>query len=164
MACRGVHFAITQADLEHLLTAGSDQAVLQIVQDDIEERWEQDWLYQSDKAWDAIHRCLTNGTLDPDGGSYPLKLAILSGTQLYLGDDYVVSLVTSDKVKDVSKGLADIDQQWLKARYDAIEQDAYGSPKSEEDWTYIWGNFLGLVPFFQKAAAADRNVIFTVDQ
>lgn len=93
MACRGVHFAITGADAERLLAAPNDGAVLGIVQDEIDERWDEDWLFQSDKAWDAIHRCLTDGTLGPDGGSYPLKLAVLSGRQLHEGEGYIVSLV-----------------------------------------------------------------------
>jgi hypothetical protein len=67
MACRGVHFAITKIDGDRLLTASDDHAVLHIIQDDIEERWDEDWLYQSDKAWDANHRCLSDGTLDLTG-------------------------------------------------------------------------------------------------
>jgi hypothetical protein len=97
MACRGVHFAITDSDAERLLTAPSDHAVLGIIQDEIEERWDEDWLYQSDKAWDAIHRCLTDGTLDPGGGSYPLRLAVLNGRKLHTGENYIVSLVTPMK-------------------------------------------------------------------
>jgi hypothetical protein len=138
--------------------------ILSIIQDEIEERWDENWLYQSDKAWDAIHRCLSDGTLNPDAGIYPLKLAILNGRQLYSGDDYIISLVKPDEVRDVAFGLARIDQDWLKSRYDAIGPDSYGSQKSEEDWAYTWEIFAGLVPFFQKAASADRHVLFTVDQ
>jgi hypothetical protein len=164
MACRGVHFAITMVDADRLLTAPNDDAVLEIVQDDIEERWDKDWLYQSDKAWDAIHRCLCDGTLDPAGGTYPLKLAVLNGRQIYSRDDYIVSSITPDEVRDVAIGLAGIDRRWLKSRYDALDPDAYGLPKSEDDWEYTWMYFSGLVPFFQNAATANRYVLFSVDQ
>jgi hypothetical protein len=40
MGCRGVHFAITKNDVDRLLAAPGDDAVLEIIQDDIEERWE----------------------------------------------------------------------------------------------------------------------------
>ena len=121
-------------------------------------------MYQSDKAWDAIHRCLSDGTLDPTGGTYPLKLAILNGRQLYSKDDYIISLVTPEEVRDVAIGLSRIDQDWLRSRYDAMDPVASGVSKSDDDWVYTWANFEDLVPFFQKAAAADRYVVFTVDQ
>jgi hypothetical protein len=93
-----------------------------------------------------------------------LKLAVLNGRQLYSGDHYIISLVTPDEVRDVAAGLARIDQDGLRSRYDAIDPDSYETPKTDEDWEYTWENFVGLVPFFQKAAAAGRYVLFTVDQ
>jgi hypothetical protein len=72
--------------------------------------------------------------------------------------------VTPDQVQDVTISLARIDQGWLRSRYDAIDPDAYGLPKSEEDWAYTWQNFAGLMSFFQKAVTADRYMLFTVDQ
>jgi hypothetical protein len=66
MGCRGVLFAITEDQARRLRAArGGDAAVLSIVQDEIEEAWDQAHLCQTDKAWDAIHRCLTDGTLVP---------------------------------------------------------------------------------------------------
>ena len=56
MSYRGVHFAITDEDLRHILDASSDEERLRVIGDGIEERWEEDWLAQTDKAWDAIHR------------------------------------------------------------------------------------------------------------
>jgi hypothetical protein len=97
MACRGVHFAIAQGDVDRLLSAPNDDARLQIVQEDIEDRWDEEWLYQSDKDWDAIHRCLCDGTLNANGGTYPLKPAILNGRQIYSPDQYVMSLATPDE-------------------------------------------------------------------
>ena len=43
-----------------------------------------------DKSWDAIHRCLTDGTLKP--GQPPLSLAILGGQRLDDGRDFIMSL------------------------------------------------------------------------
>ena len=164
VACRGVHLAIIEADKRRLLEASDDHALLQVIQDDIEARWDENWLYQSDKAWDAIHRCLSNGTLDPGTGVYPLHLAVLNGRRLYAGDDYIVSLVAADQVQDIALTLAAVDLAWLKSRYDAIDPDAYGVPKSDEDWEYTRAYFEGLTPFFQNAAASGRSVISTVDQ
>jgi hypothetical protein len=63
MSARGVHFAVTAEQLAQMLDAvGDDDRVVSIVED-IEEAWDEDFLAESDKAWDAIHRCLTDGHL-----------------------------------------------------------------------------------------------------
>jgi hypothetical protein len=59
MACRGVHFSITEDVAERLLWAKDDQELVAIVEE-IEEEW--DAAHETDKAWDALHRCLSNGT------------------------------------------------------------------------------------------------------
>lgn len=56
MACRGVHFAITDEDQAALLDAEGDDAVRDIIEQ-IEETWDADNLAEVDKAWDAMHRC-----------------------------------------------------------------------------------------------------------
>jgi hypothetical protein len=164
MACRGVHFAITAEESTGLLSAPDDEAVLALVQDVIEEKWDEDWLYQSDKSWDAIHRCLTDGTLRQGRGTYPLKLAVLGGRRLYSADDYIIALISQHETRDVAVALTAIPVDRLKARYDAIDAVSYGAPKTADDWEYIWENFVGLAEFYRKAAAAGRCVLFTVDQ
>ncbi len=164
MACRGVHFAVNSDDADRLLRAPDDNETLRIVQDEIEERWEQDWLLQTDKAWDAIHRCLSDGTLVLDRGEYPKNLAILGGRQLYHGENYIMSLVTPDQAKALALALGELDEAWLRGRYSSIDQDDYQHPKSDEDFAYTWDNFKDLAPFFKRAAEADRHVLFTVDQ
>ena len=95
MAGRGVLFTITDTDVQQLLSArqatDADDEVMAVVEE-IEERWDENWLYETDKAWDAIHRCLTDGQLEYENGEYPLNHCILGGTQLYAGDDYIISL------------------------------------------------------------------------
>jgi len=164
MACRGVHFAINGADADRLLAALSADEVLRIIQEDIEEKWDEAWLYQTDKAWDAIHRCLTDGTLSLTSGVYPLKLAILNGRRIDAGSNYIVSLTTPDQAKDVAAGLGTVTRESLSKRYEAIDPNDYGMPKSLGDFEYTWDWFDGLAAFFQKASEANRYVIFTVDQ
>jgi hypothetical protein len=164
MACRGVHFAITSTDADRLLAAPTPDDVLRIIQEDIEEKWDEEWLHQTDKALDAIHRCLTDGTLDPNAGTYPLKLTVLNGRRIDAGPNYIVSITTPAEAKDVASSLASIDLPWFRSRYSAIDQQDYGQPKSEQDFQYTWDWFKGLDAFFRKAADAQRYVIFTVDQ
>src|SRR4051812_34991553 len=43
MACRGVHFALTPDEMGRLIAAGDDEALMAVI-DEIEDRWDRDWL------------------------------------------------------------------------------------------------------------------------
>lgn len=163
MAGRGVHFAVTQEQESRLLEAEDDEEVMEIIEE-IEEAWDKGFLEETDKAWDAIHRSLTDGTLSFTNGLYPLTRCILGGRQLYKGEDYIVSFVTRDEVRDVAQAMAFIDKDWLRDRYFKIDPYDYGVQFSEEDFEYTWDWFEPLRSFFQRATDNNRSVIFTVDQ
>lgn len=163
MACRGVHFALSKPELLKLMQASSDSEVLDVVEE-IEDRWDEAWLYQTDTAWEAIHRCLTDGNLGFDNGEYPLKLCILGGARLYAGDDYVVSLKTHEDVSSLAESLPAITQEKLRHLYFSIRDSEYSPRISEDDFAYVWDWFNGLPDFYGRAAAGARSVIFTVDQ
>jgi len=67
MSCLGVLFALTEADAQRLLAAGDNDAFMTIIEE-IEEKWDEASLFQTDRAWDALHRSLSNGTLFRDEG------------------------------------------------------------------------------------------------
>ena len=164
MGCRGVHFALTDGDEQRLLSAaGDDDALLDLIQEEIEERGDKEWLQETDKAWDAIHRCLTDGTLSFAPKSARHK-CILGGRRMYSGDDYIISYLTADEVREVAEAIAPITETALRERYFKIDESDYDEPVSEEDCGYTWDWFEPLKTFFAKAAAANRAVVFTVDQ
>jgi hypothetical protein len=162
MGQRGVHFALLPDDVRKLREAGDDEQLLGVVQDDIEARWDRPWLFQTDKGWGIIHRCLTDGKLAYDNGEYPLRACVLGGEQLHRGDDYVVSLLTPEQVADVAAAVTPIDQAWLRRKFDDIDPAEERAPY-ERDFEYLWSCFKGLPEFFAKAASAGRAIIFTVD-
>ncbi len=164
MACRGVHFALTEDDRKRLIDIVDSQGdVIAFIQEDIEERWDTDWLCETDKAWDAIHRCLTGGTLSEDD-STPLHWCILNGSQMYVGDDYIVSFVDAPNVAAVSDAISQFTKSDFRARYDAIDSNDYGMLLSDEDFGYTWEYFTSVRDLFRRAATAGRSVLFTVDQ
>ena len=164
MACRGVHFALTDDERAKLIQLAETQGdVIAFIQEEIEERWDADCLCETDKAWDAIHRCLTDGTLSEDD-STPLHWCILNGSQMYVGDDYIVSFVDEPDVKSVADAIEPVTQAEFRAKYDSIDPDDYGGPLSDEDFEYTWAYFTELQGFFRKAANANRSVLFSVDQ
>ncbi|WP_179277147.1 YfbM family protein [Actinoplanes regularis] len=157
----GVYFAITAEQERSLLVAadGGDDEVGEILEV-LEESWDDDRLKaDTDKAWDAIHRCLADGTLDPDGGEFPLSHAVLGGRHLH--DEYYVVYLTADQVRDVSDALQAVDRAWLRRRFDTIDDPDYRGARDEVDFDYTWVNFVDVREFYQRAAAARRAVIFT---
>ena len=182
MGCRGVLFALTPEQEARLLReahpklgliaklAGKrfdqreiDRNVLHFLTEEIEERWDEDWLCETDKAWDAIHRCLSNGSLSYEFSS-PIQGAILGGAPLYAGGDYVVSYKTAAEVNQVASAIAVISDDDMAARYDALDEEQYGCPKDEGDRQYTVEWFSAVRDFYQKTALAGRPAVFTADQ
>jgi hypothetical protein len=163
MPGRGVHFAIDKAQAEALLAAKSDRALMRLVSE-IEDKWERPFLVESDKAWDAIHRCLTDGSLLYESGEYPLNHCICGGRQLFRGRNYTVSFVSAEQAKDIAEALDKVTKAWMRRRYSRIDPEEYHDVEmGEEDFSYTWENFLDVRRFFRTTAESGRAVIFTVD-
>jgi hypothetical protein len=168
MSSLGIHFAITTQQVEEVTAAAleGDGAVRDWIEA-LEERWDEASLYQSDKAWDAIHRCLT-GDVTPDpyldqiAGQPPLNLCILGGEQLYEGNEYTVALVRPEEVAGVAYALSELDELWLRKRFFALDSKVCGYAIDEEQFKYTLAHFLPLSSFFFRAAGEGQGVIFTV--
>jgi hypothetical protein len=157
-------FALTSSQDAVLRATRDDDAVRDFV-DELEAAWDWDRLCEVDQAWDAMHRCLGDGTLGLGrrNGS-ALELVVLGGAQHYEGEDYVVAHVAAAAVGEVSAALDEIDQAWLRARYDALDPDDYDGELGDEDFAYTWGYLEDVRAFYRRAAQAGHSVIFTVDQ
>ena len=168
MASLGVFFALTEADTTALFDADGDDAVRRLVKEEIEERWDEEWTCEVDKAWDAMHRCLSDGTLAPNGtlapdGS-PRSSLFFGGRRLHLGDEYVVRFLEPAQVRDAADAIGELDESWFRRRYDTLDAHGYDGPHDDEDFGYTWEYFVEVRAFIQKAADAGRPVLFTVDQ
>ena len=159
----GMHFAISYDQAMKLLKCRSDEELTAMVGEEIEEAATEEDSFGTDKAWDAIHRCLSNGTLDVRQGTRPLNMAIFGGNILNKGQDYFVVLLTPTEVKQVADALGQVTEEWMKKKYFDQKFPDYDE-KSQEDWEYTWGSFEGLPQFFAAAAARKQHVIFTVSQ
>jgi hypothetical protein len=157
----GVHFAVTADQEQALLAAdGDDDAVGEFLED-LEESWSDDKLkVDTDKAWDAIHRSLGDGSLDPDGADYPLSHAVLGGRHIY-DEEYYVIYVSAAEAREVATALSGVDRDWLRRRFDAIDDPDYAGARDDADFEYTWDNFVDVQAFYARAAAAGRAVVFT---
>jgi hypothetical protein len=162
MSCLGVHFALTKEEADQFLAFDDEDEALAFLQEEIEGRWDEAWLQESAKAWDAIHRCLTDGTLKARPLT-TLHKCILGGDELYWGDDYIISFLSPEEVAEVAAALEAVDEGWMRKRYDELDPEAYRH-KSDDDFEYTWNWFWKVRAFFGKAARHGRAVVFTADQ
>jgi len=167
MGCLGVHFALSDAEVEHLRSLPGERDRLDYVVEEIERTYFDDhkeYLAESDKAWDAMHRVLADGQMTWDGGEYPLNHVVLAGELLYTKPDYIMTLKSPEQVRDIAAALPSITQSEFRRRYFAIDPEDYGSPLDEEDLAYTWEWFQNVRRLYSKAAAENRYVLFTADQ
>jgi len=163
MGCLGVLFALADKQSKKILSIKNDEELVEYIENDIEENWDDEFTCETDKAWDAIHRCFADGKLELLGGIAPLNSIIFGGTILNTESDYYVSYKDKRLVSEIAKHIQTIDKDKLKIMYDGIQLDYQGA-KNSEDFEYTWSNFEDIIQFYICAAKAKRNVIFTVDQ
>ena len=149
-----------------MLTLNTDSERLEYIQEDIEAAWDEAHLVQTDKAWDAIHRCLTDGTLSVTRSPNPLGKLILGGTQLYSDrQTYILNLIEHSELSEVSAALKTVTKEWMKTRYESLRHTDYPQEFiSGQDWEYTWDWFSGIPDFIARADREGRSVIFTVDR
>jgi len=161
----GVHFALSSADATRVRACSDPDDLVEVITEEIEETYLEDkqWSFETDKAWDAIHRCLTDGQLLYESGPFPQAYAVLGGQALDAGDDYTACLVEPAQVRELVPALAQVTKEWMTERYETLGSTDYAGPIGAEDFNYTWDNFEGLRAFFEKAAGAGRAVLFTTD-
>ncbi len=167
MSCLGVHFALTENQVSRLRSFDHDSDRLAFLQEEVEERLfneSPELVGESDKAWDAIHRCLTDGKLAYDNGEFPLNHVILGGTPLYSQANYIMSLKTPKQVGEIARALGDVTEAWFRERYFSIPEKDYGVPLSDEDFQYTWEWLDNIKSLYAKADEKAVWVLFTADQ
>jgi hypothetical protein len=115
----------------------------------------------SGTLWDPIHRCLTEGELDPGAGDFPLNHAVLGGKQLLKGSDYTVVLVRPDMTRFIADALAEIEEEELRKKFFGLSADSYGRPIDEKHFMDVWLMFQNLRVFYEAAADNLEAVVFT---
>jgi hypothetical protein len=111
--------------------------------------------------WDPIHRCLTEGELDPAGGDFPLNHAVLGGKQLHKGTEHAAVLVRPDMVRFVSDALAEITEESLRPKYFGLPKEACATAQDEKHFMELWLMVKDLQVFFEAAADNLEAVVFT---
>ena len=167
MSQRGFFYAITDEEAQALLSlVGNPPALVPAVQDLYTiERQRAHFLRGVDKSWEAMHRCLSDGTLNDIGkGTGPLSWCVLGGKCLYNGKDYIVCFVTAQQVAQVAEAVDQIDVAGFVSRYRLLENLGYGAAYGDEDLQYTWDYFTNVRNLYNRAAAHGRAMVFLADR
>lgn len=167
MGCLGVHYGLTDAEVAKLRSYEYDSERLDYLYEDLEENFWSDhpeFVAETDKAWDGIHRALTDGHLDYGQGVYPLSHVIMGGERLYFSDDHIMVLKSRKEVQDAADALRAVTKDTFRAGYFRIDTEECGYRIDEEDFDYTWHWFEKLREFWVRAADGGRFVLFSASQ
>jgi len=160
MSGNGILISLNEKNQDKLSSAQSDEEVINTILE-LEEEVDNDSIFELDKAWNILHRSLTDGRLEYDNGEYPLNMCIMNGFQIHEGDESVVSVVPQDKVPDIAAALENITYDKFKDGFSKIDTSNF--PVTKDDLEYGWSIFQGLPEFWKHAALKNRAVVFHTD-
>jgi hypothetical protein len=168
MSGQGYHLAIDQLQLDEILSYDDEGDILDRTSEILEAMWANEDTTHVEggyKDWNVLLCCLTNGSYDPTGGSYPLNKCFFGG-RLLVREGSIVNLVMPDEVRDVFEALDKIDQPELTARHMRLPQDQFHLEDSARDEEYtndLWMKLNKLNEFYCMAAKEGRAVMFYTD-
>jgi hypothetical protein len=160
---RGYHIALGREHAKELFAIKNDEALRKFL-DDLRGRADMKKsgrVLETGTTWDAIHRCFTEGELDPAGGEFPLNHAILGGKQLYKGTDSTGVLIRPDMTRFIADALSELDQDSLRPKFFALAGATYDQPVDEKHFMQVWRMVQDLQVFFDAAAENLEAVVFT---
>jgi len=111
--------------------------------------------------WDPLHRCLTEGELDPAGGDFPLNHAVLGGKQLHQAADYTAVLIRPDMTRFIADALEELEEDDTRKKFQALSSTSYQGSLDEKHFMQMWLKLQDLKVFFRAAAENGEAVVFT---
>jgi hypothetical protein len=158
----GYHFALSRDNAKRVFAATDDAALLALAEEfrNSKEMQKNGQVVDTKQWWDPIHRSLTDGTLDPEGGEMPLNHVVLGGKQLAKGTDYFMNLVRPDLTPFVAEALHDMKEPDFRQKYFALGASNYGVPLTEKEYALIWHKVQELRTFFEYCAEERFAVLF----
>jgi len=160
---RGYHIALAREHAKELFGIKDDAALRKFL-DELKGRADMKKsgrVLDSGTTWEAIHRCLTEGELDPAAGEFPLNHAVLGGKQLYKGADSTAVLIRPDMTRFIANALEELDEEEVRPKFFALAGGTYTQPVDEKRFMEMWRMIQDLRIFFDAAAENLEAVVFT---
>jgi hypothetical protein len=115
------------------------------------------------QAWDAMHRCLGDGTLGEDLQQYPLRIVVLGGEPIGDNPYFILRVKTPEQVRVAAKAMKDVVVADFRKCYFALPPEEY-LISDEQDFEYTWDNFEQVRAFYQYTAERGDFILFSADQ
>lgn len=180
MGCLAVLFALSEQEVQKLKSVERENRS-GYLHEEIEEIFFEEYpefTCELDKAWDPMHRMLTDGNLNFENKFPPLCNVIFGGEFLYglvreasgeisrpeTEDDEYMILKTPEQAEEIAKVLPNRTKEECRKCYYMIDEEDYGMPLDEEDFEYAWEYLQDSLDFWKKAAEEKRYVLFSVDR
>jgi len=159
---RGFHIALAREHAKTLFGLKDDASIRKFLDElkAMPEMKKSGRLLDVGTWWDPIHRCLTEGELDPNGGDFPLNTAVLGGKQLLKGSDFTAVLIRPDMTRFIADALAELEEDDLRKKFFALKGGSYQEPIDEKHFMELWLRLLDLKVFFDAAAENLEAVVF----
>jgi hypothetical protein len=160
---RGFHIALVREHAKTLFGLKDDESIRKFL-DELKQRPDMKKsgrLLDVGARWDPIHRCLTEGELDPSAGDFPLNAAVLGGKQLLKGADYTAVLIRPDMTRFIADALGELEENDLRQKFLALKGTSYAQPVDEKRFMEMWLRLQDMKVFFEAAAENMEAVVFT---
>jgi hypothetical protein len=159
---RGYHIALTREHAKRLFGMQDDETLREFLDElkELPDMLAGGRVLESGILWDPIHRCLTEGELNPTDGDFPLNAAVLGGKQLHQGSDYVAALVRPDMTRFIADALVEIDEEQTRQKFFGLRPESYQRPIDEKHFMEVWLMLQDLKVFFEAAADNMEAVVF----
>jgi hypothetical protein len=160
---RGFHIALGREHAKTLFGLKEDNAIHKFL-DELQVRPD---MKKSGRVldvgtlWDPIHRCLTEGELDPSAGDFPLNTAVLGGKQLLQAKEKTAVLIRPDMTRFIADALGELDEDDIRKKFFALQGGTYQQPIDEKHFMEMWRRLQDLKIFFEAAAENIEAVVFT---
>jgi Domain of unknown function (DUF1877) len=160
---RGYHIALAREHAKTLFGIKEDTALRKFLNELVvqPEMQRSGRVLDCGILWEAIHRCLTEGELDPAGGDFPLNHAVLGGKQLHRAADYTAVLIRPDMPRFIADALAELEEDDLRKKFFGLSKYSYNEPIDEKHFMEVWRRLQDLKVFFAAAAENMEAVVFT---
>jgi hypothetical protein len=159
---RGFHIALAREHAKTLFAIRDDASIRKFL-DELKTRPDMKKsgrLLDIGTLWDPIHRCLTEGELDPVAGDFPLNTAVLGGKQLLQGKEYTAVLIRPDVTRFIADALGELEEDDLRKKFFALKGGSYQEPIDEKHFMEMWLRLQDLKVFFEAAAENMEAVVF----
>jgi hypothetical protein len=163
MSGKGYHLAIRPEEARLLLRDGPDAALQAL--DKLREQMERstpECIHGYYKDWDVLHRCLSDGTFNPDGGVYPLNQCFICAT-LLCTEGAIVNLVRAETVPDVADSLQNLPKEDFVARFLVQSGLEFTEATFQQEFEGYYQKLTALGEFYRRAADGGRAILFFTD-